>query len=159
VPKIALPGVPRIAGSASHSARMGQGRLPQGVYGNNDGRMPHSRVRRWLILMAVPVGAALVGCGSTNATPPVQAQRPGVISGLAVQCSGLPGLPAHQVTVIVYRNLRIVAHRTELGSFTYRFTLTPGQYMVTTDQSYVVPVKVSLGLGQQVRADLISSCD
>jgi len=124
--------------------------------------MPHSRVRRWLILMALPVGAALVGCDSTNATgtPPVQAQRPGVISGLAVQCSGLPGQSSHQVTVIVYRNLRIVvAHRTELGSFTYRFTLTPVQYTVTTDQSYVVPVKVLLGQGQQVRADLISSCD
>jgi hypothetical protein len=109
--------------------------------------------------MAVPAGVALVGCGTTNATPPVQIQQSAVITGLAVQCSGLPAQPAHQVTAIVYRNHRIVARQTELGSFTYRFALPPGHYTVTTDQSSVVPVNVSLGRGQQIHADLNSSCD
>jgi len=111
------------------------------------------------MLVTLPAGVALVGCGSTNATPTVQTHRSAVVTGLAVQCSGLPALPAHPVTAFVYRDHRIVAHRTGLGSFTYRFTLVPGRYTLTTDQSSVVPVEVSLGRGQRLHADLISSCD
>ena len=121
--------------------------------------MPMLQAPRWLVLMSVPAAVALAGCGSTSTTPPVATQRPGVITGIAVQCSGPPGQPAHQVEVIVYQDHRIVAHQAKLGSHTYRFSLPPGQYEVATDQSYVVPANVSLRQGQQVHADLISSCD
>ena len=122
-------------------------------------RMPRSRVRPWPILIAVPAGVALAACSGTNAISTAQTQRPAVLAGLAVQCSGLPDLPAHPVTAIAMRDHRVVAHRTELGSFTYRFVLPPGHYVVTTDQSSVVPVSVSLGQGQHVHADLNSACD
>jgi len=78
---------------------------------------------------------------------------------MAEQCSGPPGQPAHQVEVIVYRDHRAVAHQVKPGSHTYRFSLPPGQYEVTTDQSYAVPANLSLRQGQLVHADLISSCD
>ena len=118
-----------------------------------------SKARRWLVLISAPAAVALAGCGSTGITPPVATQRPGVITGMAEQCSGPPGQPAHQVEVIVYRDHRAVAHQVKPGSHTYRFSLPPGQYEVTTDQSYVVPANVSLRQGQLVHADLISSCD
>ncbi len=82
-----------------------------------------------------------------------------MITGMAEQCSGLPGQPTHQIKVIVYRDHRVVAHQAKLGSHAYRFSLAPGQYEVTSDQSYVVPANVSLRQGQLVHADLISSCD
>jgi len=138
--------------------RVGQGRLLRGVDQKKNGGVLKPKARRWLAIMLLPVAAALAGCGGTSATH-VAAQRHGVITGLAVQCSGPPGQPAHQVRVIVYRGHRIVAQQTRLGSFTYRFVLSPGQYTVTTDQSYVVPVNISLRQGQLVRADLFSSCD
>jgi hypothetical protein len=118
-----------------------------------------SRARRWLVLISVPAAVALAGCGSTSSTSPVATQRPGVIAGMAEQCSGLPGQPTHQIKVIVYRDHRVVAHQATLGSHAYRFSLAPGQYEVTSDQSYVVPANVSLRQGQLVHADLISSCD
>jgi len=108
--------------------------------------------------MPVIVAAALAGCGGTSATP-VAVQRQGVITGEADQCSGPAGQPARQVRAIVYRDQQIVAEQTKFGSFAYRFLLSPGQYRVTTDQSYAVPVNVSLRQGQLVHADLISSCD
>jgi hypothetical protein len=111
------------------------------------------------VLISVPAAVALAGCGSTSSTSPVAAQRPGVITGVAEQCSGLPRQPAHQVEVIVYRDHRVFAHQAKLGSHTYRFSLPSGQYEVTSDQSYVVPANISLRQGQRVHADLISSCD
>jgi len=123
-------------------------------------RVRMSKARRWLVLTSVPAAVALAGCGSMSSTSPVATQRLGVITGMAEQCSGLPDQPAHQVEVIVYKDHhRVVAHQAKLGSHTYRFSLLPGQYEVTTDQSYVVPANVSLRRGQLVHADLISSCD
>jgi hypothetical protein len=81
-----------------------------------------------------------------------------VIAGMAEECSGPAGLPAHPVAVIVRRGNKIVAQQASLGSYLYRFSLPPGNYLVTTDQSYVVPAQVSLRPNQVVHADLISAC-
>ena len=112
-----------------------------------------------LLFIAAPAAVALAGCGSTSTTPPVATPNPGVITGMADQCSGPADQPAHEVNVMVYRGHVVVAEQAKLGSHAYRFSLPPGHYEVTTDQSSVVPANVSLRQGQQVHADLISSCD
>ena len=123
----------------------------------HNGHVPNEKARRWLAVTSVPVAVALAACGGTSSAP--VAHRQGVITGMADQCSGPPGQPAHQVRAIAYRGRRIVAEQSKLGSFTYRFSLSSGQYTVTTDQSYVVPVNVFLRPAQLVHADLLSSCN
>jgi hypothetical protein len=49
--------------------------------------------------------------------------------------------------------------RTAVRASIPSFSLPPGQYEVSTDQSYAVPANLSLRQGQLVHADLISSCD
>jgi hypothetical protein len=85
------------------------------------------------MFMSATVAVAVVGCGSTSATPSVAKPHHGVITGMAQQCSGPPGQPAHPVTVILYRDNRIVIQQNGLGSHTYRLLVPPGEYEVTTD--------------------------
>ena|SRR5664280_486373 len=121
--------------------------------------MAASKARGRMVLISATAAVALAGCGSTSTTPSIATPRSGVITGMAEQCSGLPGQPAHQVEILVYRDHRVVAHEAKLGSHTYRFSLPPGQYEVTTDQSYVVPANITLRSGQVVHADLRATCN
>jgi hypothetical protein len=83
----------------------------------------------------------------------------GVLAGTAGECSGPPDQPAHSVQVIVYRGSRVVENQTKLGSHTFRFSLAPGIYRVTTDQSYVIPVNVVVHSGVVARAAVYAYCD
>ena len=111
-------------------------------------------------LLALPVAAVFViaGCGGTS--PKTAATHAGVLEGVAGECSGPPGLPAHPVQVIVYRDSRVVVKQTTLGTHQFKFSLPAGQYRVTTNQSYVVPVSVTLQSGRTAHAAVLSAaCD
>ena len=90
---------------------------------------------------------------------PTARQHLGVLLGVAQQCSGLPGVPAHPVQVIVYRDGRVVVEQTKLGSHNFKFSLPAGQYRVTTNQSYAVPVDVRLQSGNVAHASVEAACD
>ncbi len=83
----------------------------------------------------------------------------GVLAGTAGECSGPADQPAHPVQVIVYRGGRVVENQTKLGSHTFRFSLAPGKYRVTTDQSYVIPVNVVVHSGAVAHAAVYAYCD
>lgn len=103
---------------------------------------------------------ALAGCGGSTASPKTGSPHVGVLAGTAGECSGPADQPAHPVQVIVYRNGRVVVKQTKLGSHPYRFSLPPGKYRVTTNQSYVIPVNVAVHSGVVAHAAaLISNCD
>jgi hypothetical protein len=115
---------------------------------------------KWLVPFCLAGALALGGCGSSTASPKPAAPHLGVIAGTAGECSGLPGQPAHPVEVIVYRGSHIVDNQTKLGSHPFRFSLAPGNYRVTTDQSYVVPVDVVVHAGAVAHAAVLSAnCD
>jgi hypothetical protein len=110
-------------------------------------------------IAAVSFCLALCITGSGNAAATSKPETmPGIITGLAQQCTGAPGEPKHPVQVILLRGSEVVVRRTKLGSHTYRFSEPPGRYKVTTNQSYVIPVKVTLRSGHVAHADLLSDC-
>jgi hypothetical protein len=110
---------------------------------------------------AVCVAAAFViaGCGGSTTSPKAPSPRFGVLSGVAGECSGIPGPPpSHPVQVIVYRGSRVVVKQTKLGSFNFKFSLPAGQYRITTNQSGVFPVDVNLRSGGVTHASVFADC-
>jgi hypothetical protein len=114
-------------------------------------------MRKWLAALCLGGALAIAGCGGLTASPPAS-RHLGVLLGVAEQCSGLPGAPSHPVQVIVYRDGRVVVKQTKLGSFNFKFSLPAGQYRVTTNQSYAVPVNVKLQSGQVAHASVVAAC-
>jgi hypothetical protein len=116
--------------------------------------------RRWrLALLGAVCALALVACGGGAASPAPSGQTPGVLAGTAVECSGPAGLPSHPVEVVVSSDGHVVLRQTRLGSHRFRFSLPPGRYRVTTDQSAVVPVTVTIRSGRTADVEVVSSCD
>ena len=115
-------------------------------------------MKTWLTALVAGGSVAIAGCGGLT-TPPMPSRPLGVLSGVADECSGLPGAPPHPVQVIVYRNGELVTSQTKLGSHHFKFSLPAGNYRVTTNQSYAVPVNVELESGQVAHASVYSSCD
>jgi hypothetical protein len=121
--------------------------------------MPNRTMLRGLSWLCAAGAITLGGCGSasttsTNDTDPV----PAVLTGMAAECSGPANLPAHPVQVIVYRGSHVVVRQTKLGSHPFRFSLPAGRYTVTTNQSYAVPVTVTLNSGGIASAEVGSAC-
>jgi len=81
-----------------------------------------------------------------------------VISAVAEECTGLPGAPSHPVQVMVYRDSRIVIKQTKLGSFNFKFSLPAGQYSVTSNQSGVTQVDVTVQSGRVAHASVLADC-
>ena len=128
------------------------------------GAGPRSRSARGLIfrpmsfLVTGVLAVSLAGCGSASTTPRVSTTVHGEVTGLAQQCTGLPRARPTPVEVTLRRDDRLLARQTQLGSHAYRFSEPPGTYVVTTNQSYVVPVTVRLRAGRVVHADLWAAC-
>jgi hypothetical protein len=116
-------------------------------------------MRRWTVPLALVAAVALGGCGGLTAATKAETPHPGVLAGTAGECSGLPDQPAHPVRVIVYRGSRVVENQTKLGSHPFRFSLAPGKYRVTTDQSYVIPVNVVVHSGVVAHASVFADCE
>ena len=117
------------------------------------------RMRRWLVPLCVAGTAALAGCGGSTTSPKAASAPLSVLMGVAQQCSGPPGQPAHPVQVTVYRGSHVVAKETKLGSHQFKLSLPAGKYRVTTDQSYAVPVTVTLQSGRVAHIAVLSNCD
>ena len=100
---------------------------------------------------------ALAACGNTNAGPNASVPR-GFITGTADMCSGAPGEPPHNVQARLLQGKRLVGQKTYLGNHMFRFSVDPGRYTVTSDQSYATPVQVTVRAGQTVHVEVYSSC-
>jgi hypothetical protein len=116
-----------------------------------------ANTRMWLGALCVGGALAVASCGSS--TTPRASPHLGALLGEADQCSGLPGGPAYPVQVIVYRGRHVVVRQTKLGSHRFKFALPAGQYRVTTNQTYAVPVNVKLQSGQVAHASIEAACD
>lgn len=114
-------------------------------------------MRRWLAALCVASAFVIAGCGGSTPSPKAASPHLGVLLGVAGECSGLPGGPSHPVQVIVYRDNHVVVKQTKLGSHKFKFSLPAGQYRVTTNQSYVVPVNVTLQSGRVAHATVLSA--
>jgi hypothetical protein len=123
--------------------------------------MIRSTVRFWIVpLCLVTVTLPSAACGGTTGSPKTTVPRLGVLTGIAGECAGPAGQPAHPVQVTVYQGSHIIVEQTRLGSHTFRFSLPAGKYWVTTDQSYVIPENVVLHAGLVAHAAVLSSaCD
>ncbi len=100
--------------------------------------------------------ALAAGCGSTS--PQGSRTNPGLVTGIAAMCSGPAGLPPHLVEAKLLQGKRVVAHQTHYGNRPFRFLVPPGKYIVTSDQSYAVPVQVTVRSGMATHADVNSAC-
>jgi hypothetical protein len=114
-----------------------------------------------LLLAAVVVIEWGAGGNSTeHAIPSASLLHHGELKGVAGQCSGPANLRRLPVEVIVYQGRHVVVEETKLGSHPFSFSLAPGQYRVTTNQSYVIPVNVTLHPGEVTHALVLSAaCD
>ena len=118
------------------------------------------KMRRHLLWVSVVAALALAGCGNSMTTNKPASPRFGALTGVAEECSGLAKSPARPVQVIVYRGSEVVVKQTKLGSHSFRFSLPAGKYTVTTNQSAVVPVTVTLRAGGIANAGLVNAaCD
>ena len=113
---------------------------------------------KWVAAAGVVCAIALAGCSSSPTSPEAVSPHPGVLSGLADECTGAPGMPHHSVEVIVYRDSRVVGKQTKIGSFNFKFSLPPGRYKVTTDQSGMIPKNVAVQSGDISHAPIYADC-
>ncbi len=108
--------------------------------------------------MFVVFTGMLAACGGGPATNP---SASGVVTGYAEPCVG-PFRTQAQISEIPVRvtledHSRVVASQTVRGSHTYRLTVPPGRYRISTDAASR-PVDITVHSGGVVRTDLISSC-
>jgi hypothetical protein len=116
-----------------------------------------SKSWRFVGLAVVTLACTATACGSTSAIPNTAAPR-GLITGTADMCSGAPGQPSHNVQARLLQDDRVVDHQTYLGNHVFRFSVAPGRYTVTSDQSYAVPVRVKVRPGEAVHVEVYSDC-
>lgn len=114
--------------------------------------------RPMFLLVTAVLAVSLAGCGGPSTIPTVSAIVDSEVTGLAQQCAGPARARPFPVKVTLRKGDYVLARQTGLGSHTYRFSEPPGTYVVTTNQSYVVPVTVRLRVRQVVHADLWAAC-
>ena len=122
------------------------------------GRVQRRPRSRWTTGLLLGLMIVLAACGSTSASPKASVRR-GVITGTADMCSGAPGVPPHNVQTRLLEGKRLVGRETFLGSHVFRFSVVPGRYTVTSDQSYAMPVQVTVQPGEAVHVEVYSACD
>lgn len=115
-----------------------------------------NRRLRWPAPLAL--GGLLAACGGAATTT-----ASGVVTGVATPCVSLATNEAQianiPVRVTIAKSSTTIANQTVRGSHTYRFTLPPGHYEVTSDAlGGGHPVSVNVNAGEVVRANLISVC-
>ena len=112
----------------------------------------------WLAALCVAGAVVVTGCGGPTSIP-IEAPPPhGVLSGVAEECTGPINLPDKPVQVVVSRDHHVVVEQTKLGSHGFTFSLPAGKYLVTSNQSYVVPVKVTLQAGRVAHVSVRADC-
>ena len=111
------------------------------------------KFRRLLLVMLVPLSGITAGCSANSAA------GPGVITGTANPCIGAPTVSSpHGVEAEVFGDGHLLAHRTSIGTHAFRFSVPPGSYTVTSNQSYATPVHVSVESGKTVAVQVLSAC-
>jgi hypothetical protein len=120
-------------------------------------KLQHRRGSRLATGLFLGSAIVLAACGSTNASSIVSVPR-GVIYGTADMCSGAAGEPPHNVQARLLEGKRFVDRQTHLGNGMFRFSVPPGRYTVTSDQSYDTPVHVNVGPGESVHVEVYSDC-
>jgi hypothetical protein len=63
-----------------------------------------------------------------------------------------------KVTVTLRRDDRLLAERVVEGEHRYRFSVPPGDVVVTSDQGGTTPAKVTIEAGHTTVANLPSTC-
>lgn len=120
-------------------------------------------------MLARPLGIALVcllalaaACGSGTSTPVLAgASKTSVITGTATPCVGLTTLGPYDklpVRVTLETGSQVAAHQSGHGTMTFRFSVAPGQFQVSSDQSGTSPVGVAVQSGKTTRVDLKEHC-
>ncbi len=116
-------------------------------------------IRRSLGVALLPVVAFASGCATTGT-----AGKPslGYISGYAPPCVAAyisrQGLEAIKVRVQLVKGTRVVEVQTVTGSHIYHFAVSPGTYVVRSDQGGTAPSTVTVTKGQKLTANLRSIC-
>jgi hypothetical protein len=98
------------------------------------GGMSTTRKSRSIAIAALALALALslAACGSTSSARAV-GPTPGVVTGLAIPCSGLAAdVAIPDVTVRLYSGRTLRASQTVAGGTAYRFSVPPGPYDVTS---------------------------
>ena len=109
--------------------------------------------RQLLLAVLVPLGGMAAGCSAISAAAPV------VIAGTAIPCTGGPTVDSpRDVEAEVFRDGHLFAHRTSIGTHDFEFSVPPGSYTVTSNQSYATPVHVSVVSGKTVAVRVLSDC-
>lgn len=121
-------------------------------------------VKRNLRIVAVIVtgvlGLTAAACTGHN-TSSVVAPKLGVVTGSATPCVGAASSYAYRripVRITLTKGSQIVAHQSGHGTVTYRFSVAPGKFQVSSDQSGTSPVTVTIRSGATIRVDLVSHC-
>jgi hypothetical protein len=112
----------------------------------------------WVSASATLILVIFVAAGVQRCVVTSSKTSPGVVTGIAAMCSGPFGLPPYNVEARLLQGKRVVAHQTYIGNRFFRFSVAPGNHVVNSDQSYAVPVHVTVRSGQAVHADVNSAC-
>lgn len=118
----------------------------------NDGKVSHQRSMVWVAAAAVGVVLALSGCAPPSNPPPPD----GVVTGTARACAGPIVMPLANLTE--YRGAVVVATQRVPDNGTYRFVLSPGQYLLTNTGSPEGGHLVSVPSGGTVHVDVPDEC-
>jgi hypothetical protein len=115
--------------------------------------------RKAVVALAVGLGLT-AGCSNTTAlVPPPIPPDIGTVSGIASPCwpyAFNKGIEKASVRVTVTRDGRTVASQTVRGNHVYHFTLSLGDYVVSTFYSKARPITITAG--RTVKADLPDGC-
>ena len=105
----------------------------------------------------IALTASLVACGSAPGHPAAR----GTITGIAAACAGPPKVGLRPVTVFAWRDNRIVTTQVvhvKLGGGRYRFSLSPGRYLIGAPRSGMESRLVVLHPHQSVTVNFPSQC-
>lgn len=115
-----------------------------------------------LALLSLGLSIAPTGTQAASAATAAAGTGKGTVTGVAEACSGRPA-PAvgRRVTVTVSRGSRVVGRQMVVMGHTYRFAVSPGEYVVSTRAGKSGPlftVHLTVAAGTTVHADLPTLC-
>lgn len=105
------------------------------------------------------MAAILLTLGTTAACS--SSPSSAVLTGVATPCVGLVAQDQYAqmpVRVVLSKGGQTVTSQIVKGGHTYRFKVAPGPYVVSSDQSTVVPTRITLHTGQIAHVNLSAHC-
>ena len=110
--------------------------------------------------LAMIVGCA--GCGGTNSSPPITPAPPrGIVTGFAAPCTGIAISNYHYnrlpMLVTLTRANKVVAKQAGHGTVNFRFSVSPGTYVLSSTRDFPSKTIVVLN-GQTTKVDLPDVC-